>query len=408
MIRSEEIQMIISEEIEKFKVIEDLQEMQEMQEIAKSQNEKMAALGQLAGGIAHDFNNQLMSIIGNATMIQRTDDMAKVKEYAERIIHISQSTAKLTKKILMFSSKESSTNKPINLKNVMDNTYTMVESLLSSKIELSYKYGASNKTILGDEAQIENLIVNMILNSRDSLENSVGKIEVGTVDTVVFSEMVLSHGETLKQGQYITIYVEDDGVGISEDTLMKIFEPYFTTKTKTKGTGLGLSVVFGTVKSHSGYINVQSKEGAGTRFEIFLPIYNKKQSDNNNNTKIEVKSNLIMLVDDDVNVLNVEAELIEDLGYDVVKFSKPLDALEYYQNYSDKIAFSVIDLSMPVMTGKELYEEMLKVDNDTKAFFITGYVKQDDLEELINNGEIIIQKPFTYEDLSLQIAKIYV
>ena len=409
MIRSEEIQMIISEEIEKFKVIEDLQEMQEMQEIAKSQNEKMAALGQLAGGIAHDFNNQLMSIIGNATMIQRTDDMAKVKEYAERIIHISQSTAKLTKKILMFSSKESSTNKPINLKNVMDNTYTMVESLLSSKIELSYKYGASNKTILGDEAQIENLIVNMILNSRDSLENSVGKIEVGTVDTVVFSEMVLSHGETLKQGQYITIYVEDDGVGISEDTLMKIFEPYFTTKTKTKGTGLGLSVVFGTVKSHSGYINVQSKEGAGTRFEIFLPIYNKKQSDNNNNnTKIEVKSNLIMLVDDDVNVLNVEAELIEDLGYDVVKFSKPLDALEYYQNYSDKIAFSVIDLSMPVMTGKELYEEMLKVDNDTKAFFITGYVKQDDLEELINNSEIIIQKPFTYEDLSLQIAKIYV
>lgn len=404
MNRSEEMQVISREEIEN---LQDVKEIQDMQEIAKSQNEKMAALGQLAGGIAHDFNNQLMSIIGNATMILRTDDMTKVKEYADRIIHISQSTANLTKKILMFSRKESNTNKQINLKKVMDNTYTMVESLLNSKIELSYKYGASNKTILGDEAQIESLILNMILNSRDSLDYSVGKIEVGTIDTVVFSDMVLSHGEILKQGQYITIYVEDNGVGINENVLMKIFEPYFTTKTKTNGTGLGLSVVFGTVKSHSGFINVQSKEGIGTRFEVFLPIYNTKQSDNIN-TKIEVKCNLIMLVDDDINVLNVEAELIEDLGYDVVKFSKPLEALEYYQDFRDKIAFSVIDLSMPVMTGKELYEEMQKVDNDTKAFFITGYAKQDDWEELINNGEIIIQKPFTYEDLSVQIAKIYV
>lgn len=406
MIKSEEMQVIAKEDLEDIRNTEELQEMQEMQEIARRQSEKMAALGQLAGGIAHDFNNQLMSIIGNATMIQRTDDLDKIKEYAERIIHISQSTANLTKKILMFSKKESSTNKPINLKSVMDNTYTMVESILDRKIDLSYKYGASNKTILGDEAQIENLIVNMILNSRDALENSFGKIEVGTGDTVVFSEMVLSHGETLKQGQYITIYVEDNGVGIGEDVLMKIFEPYFSTKTKSKGTGLGLSVVFGTVKSHSGFINVKSKVGSGTRFEIFLPVYNKKQS-SKTNTQFEIKSNLIMLVDDDENVLDVENELLEDLGYDVIKFSKPLEALEYYNKHRNNIAFSVIDLSMPVMTGKQLYDEMQKVEKDTKALFITGYAKQADYEDLIRKGEVIIHKPFTYEDLSAQIAKIY-
>lgn len=403
MIRSEEMKVLINEELQE---LQELQEMQEMQEIARRQSEKMAALGQLAGGIAHDFNNQLMSIIGNATMIQRTDDLDKVKEYAERIIHISQSTANLTKKILMFSKKESSTNKPINLKSVMDNTCTMVESILSSKIEFSYRYGASNKTILGDEAQIENLIVNMILNSKDALENSVGKIELGAVDTVVFSEMVLSHGEILKQGQYITIYIEDNGVGIDEEVMLKIFEPYFSTKTKSKGTGLGLSVVFGTVKSHSGFINVLRKDDRGTRFEIFLPVYNGKLTSNINN-KIEIKSNLLMLVDDDDNVLDVETELLEDLGYDVVKFSSPLKALEYYNDNSGEIAFSVIDLSMPVMTGNELYEEMLKIDNETKALFITGYAKQADYEKLINNGEIVIAKPFTYEDLSVQIAKIY-
>ncbi len=403
MINSEEMQVIMRENPVDLKNNEDLLEMQD---VARRQNEKMAALGQLAGGIAHDFNNQLMSIIGNATMIQRTDDLAKIKDYAERIIHISQSTANLTKKILMFSRNESSTNKPINLKSVMDNTYTMMESILDKKIELSYKYGASNKTILGDEAQVENLIINMILNSRDALENSFGRIEVGTVDTVVFSEMVLSHGETLKQGQYITIYVEDNGVGIEENVLMKIFEPYFTTKTKTKGTGLGLSVVFGTVKSHSGFINVKSKAGCGTRFEIFLPAYSKKQPVRTN-SKFEIKSNLIMLVDDDENVLDVESELLEDLGYDVIKFSKPLEALEYYSKHKNVIAFSIIDLSMPIMTGKQLYDEMQRIDRNTRALFITGYAKQADYEELIKNGEVIINKPFTYEDLSAQIAKIY-
>ncbi|WMJ77821.1 MULTISPECIES: hybrid sensor histidine kinase/response regulator [unclassified Sedimentibacter] len=406
MISSEEMRLIVQGDLAKKMNVEGLQDMQEIDDIARRQSEKMAALGQLAGGIAHDFNNQLMSIIGNATMIQRTDDLKKVKEYAERIIHISQSTANLTKKILMFSKKESSTNKPVNLKNVLDNTYMMVESILNKKIELSYKYGAANKSVLGDEAQIENLIVNLILNSRDAMNDSVGKIEVGTLDTVVFSEMVLSHGETLKPGQYITIYVEDNGSGIGEDVFMKIFEPYYTTKAKTKGTGLGLSVVFGTVKSHSGFINVRSKVGWGTRFEIFLPVYNKKYSVNKT-TKIDVDSNLIMLVDDDENVLDVETELLEDLGYDVIKFSKPLEALEYYKRHSCKIAFSVIDLSMPIMSGKQLYEEMKKTKNKTKAFFITGFAQQSDYEELISKGEVIIHKPFTYEDLSANIAKIY-
>jgi len=405
MIKSEERKIMMRED-ERDISDDYLQDVQEMQEIARRQSEKMAALGQLAGGIAHDFNNQLMSIIGNATMIQRTDDLAKIKDYAERIIHISQSTASLTKKIMMFSKKESSNNKPINLKSVMDNTFTMVESIISKKIELSYRYGASSKTILGDEAQLENLIVNMILNSRDAVENSFGKIDAGTYDTVVFSDMVLSHGEILKPGQYITVYVEDNGVGIKEDVVMKIFEPYYTTKSKSKGTGLGLSVVFGTVKSHSGFINVKSKVGSGTRFEIFLPVYNKKQKPETE-TKIDIKSNLIMLVDDDADVLDVEAEILEDLGYDVIKFIRPLEALEYYRKYSRNIAFSVIDLSMPVITGKQLYEEMQKVNNKSKAFFITGFAKQSDYEELERRGEIIIQKPFTYEDLSVQIAKIY-
>ncbi|HCX61343.1 MAG TPA: hypothetical protein DHU59_02770 [Clostridiales bacterium] len=403
---SEEMQIVAREEIPRMASdSEEMYKMHEMQELAKRQSEKMAALGQLAGGIAHDFNNQLMSIIGNATMIQKTDDLDKIKEYAERIIHISQNSANLTRKILMFAKKESSTNKPINLKKVMDETYRMVESIISSEFEVQYNYGAEDKIILGDEAQIENLLVNLILNSKDAVENQFGKIQVGTVDTVVFSPMVLSHGEILKPGKYITIYVEDNGVGISEDVFMKIFEPYFTTKEKSNGTGLGLSVVFGTVKSHSGFLDVKSNVNSGTRFEIFLPVHSKKQIIKR--SKIEFKSNLIMLVDDDEHVLDVEAELLEDLGYEVVKFNKPLDALDYYSQNHRAIAFSVIDLCMPIMTGKQLFEKMRQINKTTRAFFITGYAKQADYEELTRRGSIIIEKPFTCEDLSTQIAKIY-
>lgn len=401
-----ELQVINANCCDNIKSEEELKKLSEMQELAKQQSEKMAALGQLAGGIAHDFNNQLMSIIGNATMIQRTDDLNKVKEYAERIIHISQSTASLTKKILMFSKNESKNNKAMSLRTVMDSTFNMLESIISRKIQLSYKYEATNKMILGDEAQIENLIVNMVLNSKDAVEDSFGKIVVGTTDTVVFCDMPLSHGEILKPGNYIMMYVEDNGVGIPDNVLLRIFEPYFTTKTKTKGTGLGLSVVFGTVKSHSGFINVTSKKGCGTRFEIFLPVYTKEQAVKIKKN-IEINSNLIMLVDDDTNVLDIETELLEDLGYDVIKFNQPLKALEYYNTNHKNIAFSVLDICMPEMTGVELYCDMKKTYAETKVIFITGYAMQKDYEELIGNSELIINKPFTYEDLSLQIAKMY-
>lgn len=374
--------------------------------IAERQSEKMSALGQLAGGIAHDFNNHLMSIIGNATMIQKTDDLERIKDYADRIIHISQSAADLTKKILMFSKKESSINKPVNLKSILDNTYKMMEFILCKEIDLIYSYDANDEFILGDESQIESMIVNLIVNSRDAMNDKFGTIKIGTMDTVFIKEMVLSHGEIIYPGQYICIYVEDDGAGMDEDVLRKIYEPYFSTKDKSKGTGLGLSVVFGTVKAHSGYINVTSQVNSGTSFEILIPVLNNK--DKTVKKKINGKqNNLVMLVDDDINVLDVEAEMLEDLGYEVVKFSKPLDALNYYKRESKEISFSVLDIKMPEMTGKELFDEMLLINEGATAIFITGYVQQEEYEELTKRGLKIIEKPFTYDDLSKKIANMY-
>ena len=374
--------------------------------IAEIQNEKMAALGQLAGGIAHDFNNHLMSIIGNATMIQKTNDVERIKDYADRIIHISQNAANLTKKILMFSKKESSVNKPVNLKNILDNTYNMMEFILCKEIDLIYSYDANDEFILGDESQLESMIVNMILNSRDAMDNKYGTIKIGTMDTVIYSDMVLSHGEIIKPGRYISIYVEDNGSGISEETLLKIFEPYFSTKNKTNGTGLGLSVVFGTVKSHSGYINVISKPNKGTRFELFIPAL--KQDNISVKKKITDKdNNIVMLVDDDINVLDVEAEMLEDLGYDIVKFSNPLEALNYYKKESSKISFSVLDIRMPELSGNELFDQMQLIDENATVIFITGYAQQTEYEELMKRGLSIIEKPFTYEQLSGKVANLY-
>ncbi|NLK64629.1 MAG: response regulator [Tissierellia bacterium] len=373
--------------------------------IAEGQNEKMAALGQLSGGIAHDYNNHLMSIIGNATMIKKTNELDKIYDYAERIIHISQSAAELTKKILMFSKKKSSINRPVNLKRIMDNTYKMMEFILSKEIDLIYSYDANDEVIVGDESQLESMLVNIILNSKDAIKNN-GIIKIGTKDTVVYSEMALSHDERIQPGEYIQIYVEDNGSGIDDDMLQRIFEPYFSTKTKTNGTGLGLSVVFGTVKSHSGYLNVISKPGDGTRFEIFIPIL-KKYCIPDNRKITEDKNNNVMLVDDDINVLDVEAEMLEDLGYDVVKFNVPIEALKYYQERYKEISFSVVDIIMPGMNGKELFEKMELINKEAVVVFITGFAQQAEYEELMKRGLLVIEKPFTYEVLSEKIAKLY-
>ena len=378
---------------------------EELEIIAERQNEKMAALGQLAGGIAHDYNNHLMSIIGNATMIQKTDDLNRIYDYAERIIHISQGAAELTKKILMFSKKKSSTNKPVNLKNLMDNTYKMMEFILCNEIDLIYSYEANDEIILGDESQLESMIVNMVINSKDAIKD-YGMIKIGTADTVVYSDMALSHGEIIQPGQYIKIYIEDNGSGIDEEVMLKIFEPYFSTKNKINGTGLGLSVVFGSVKSHSGYLNVISNPGSGTRFEIFIPKYNKE--DESRKEKTEDKyDNIVMLVDDDINVLDVEAEMLEDLGYDVVKFNSPLDALKYYESEYKKISFCLLDIMMPELNGRDLYEKMIIINEEAAVIFITGFAQQAEYEELMRKGLAIIEKPFTYEKLSEIISRMY-
>lgn len=374
---------------------------------AEKQREKMAALGQLAGGIAHDFNNQLMSIIGNATLIQKTDDINKIKEYADRIIHISQSTANLTKKILLFSKNESTVNEPINLKGVLDNTYTMVNSIFDKSIDVKYDYNATNKMIIGNETQIENLLINLLINSRDAVGTG-GIITIGTEDVNVINEEVLSHGEIIRKGEYIKIIVQDNGTGMKEETFDKMFEPYFSTKNKSKGTGLGLSVVFGTVKSHSGFINVISKLYNGTIIEIYLPVYKPKNDlKKNYANQMQIKGNLIMLVDDDDNVLDIESELLEDLGYEVRKFDNPIKALEFYEKEYKKINFVVLDLIMPNMGGKELHEKLKKVNKDIVSIFITGYSGQAECEEIINSGYTIIEKPFTFDELSTQIARIY-
>jgi CheY-like chemotaxis protein len=346
-----------------------------------------------------------MSIIGNATMIQKTDELDRIYDYAERIIHISQSAAELTKKILVFSKRKSSTNKPVNLKNVLDNTYEMMEFILCKEIKLIYSYDANDEFILGDESQLESMIVNLILNSKDAIINN-GIIKIGTKDTVVYSEMALSHGEILPPGKYIQIYIEDNGAGIDDEIMFKIFEPYFTTKIKTNGTGLGLSVVFGTVKSHNGFLNVTSKTNNGTRFEIFIPV--RKKSHDLGDKKIpEKENNIVMLVDDDINVLEIEAEMLEDLGYDVVKFNAPLEALKYYENEYKNISFSVVDIMMPGLNGKELYEKMKIINEEAVVIFITGFVQQAEYEDLMMRGLTVIEKPFTYEVLSKTIAEMY-
>lgn len=392
-------------------IIDDVSEINKKNEHDK-QRGKMAALGQLAGGVAHDFNNQLMSIIGNAMMLQKSDDLTKIREYAERIVHISKSSANLTKKILLFSRKGSNIYTDINLKKVLENVSTIIESILDKRIVIDFKYNAQKKWIKGDEAQIENLFINLAINSRDAMKNG-GIIKIIAEDATYTDKRIMSHGESICPGEYIKIIFEDTGKGMSDATLSRMFEPYFSTKNKKKGTGLGLSVVFGTIKSHEGYVNVKSEKKVGTTFEIFLPIAEKerkeekKSKENKVNVNISGDSNKILIVDDDKNVLDIEAELFEDLGYDVVKYNKPIKALSSYKKIWKEIDIVALDMIMPELDGRELFALMKKINPDVKAIFISGYSVGDEKIKALEEGALaFLEKPFTFEQISEVLSKI--
>ncbi|MCP3942598.1 MAG: response regulator [Desulfobacteraceae bacterium] len=338
------------------------------------QVQKMEAIGTLAGGIAHDFNNILSPLLGYAEMLQ--EDLPENSPEQESITEVLKAALRardLVKQILTFSRQVNQNIKPIKVQSILKEVLKLLKSSIPKTIDIQTKIDHDCGGVVADPTQIHQLIMNLATNAYHAMQESGGQLKIIFKQTLIDSKPL--GFDELMPGQYALLKVIDTGMGIKKDVMDKIFDPYFTTKSKDKGTGLGLSVVQGIVKGCNGYIHIYSESDQGTEVHVYLPI-TKKVSDNVKPDPLQPirgGSELILLVDDEKSIVKMEQQMLERLGYEIVSRTGSIEALDAFKENPDKFDLIISDMTMPDMTGVQLAKEVKAIRTDIPVIICTGF-----------------------------------
>ena len=373
------------------------------------QAQKMEAVGRLAGGIAHDFNNLLMVIQGYAEMlIERLGSKNPLRRNAEQIQEASQKATALTRQLLAFSRKQMLAPVVLNVQVVVSDMEKILRRLIGEDIELATVSPPGLWKIKADRSQIEQVILNLVVNSRDAMPCG-GRliIETGNVE---FDNSRTHAPAVLAPGQYVMLAVTDTGCGMDLETQAHIFEPFFTTKEKGKGTGLGLATVYGIVKQSGGYIWVYSEPSRGTTFKVYLP-----RVEETSETAIEEPqaeqgvpqgSETVLLVEDENGVRELAKEYMESNGYTVLEARNGQEALEVARMHSGAIHLLMTDVVMPGLSGNELARELCALRPGIKVIYMSGYTDQAIVHHgILDPDTVLLQKPFTWNTLACKLRE---
>ena len=365
------------------------------------QSQKMEAIGTLAGGIAHDFNNILTGILGYAELLQMDlNEKASSKEYLQGIVNAGNRASELVHQILTFSRQAEHKTLPFTFLIVVKEALNLIRSTIPASIEIKKDINSKAK-IMADPTQIHQVIMNLCTNAYQSMNGLDGVLSVRVFDTEIKET-------NASPGKYIVLEVEDTGVGMNQEALMRIFDPYFTTKDFGKGTGLGLSTVDGIVKKHNGFIKVKSREGIGTVFQVFLPVFEEETFQQNveqNEKAFRKGTERIMVVDDEPLILNSYKTILSKQGYKVSTFSESKKALEQFAQTPDGFDLVITDMTMPQMTGDKLSEKILDIKNDIPIAICTGYHERLTREKAIEIGiKGYFVKPVPFPDFFKMIG----
>jgi len=367
--------------------------------------QKMEAIGTIAAGVAHNFNNLLMAIQGNVSLILLGTDKnhanySMLKNIEKQIL----SGSEITRQLLGYTQKGLYEVKPISLNHLIRDTS---ETFGEAKKELSIRLDLADDLlgILADRGQIEQILLNLYLNAADAMLSG-GKLSVKTSN--VTHEQIMNKQYNPIPGKYAFLQVSDTGFGIDKETQKRIFEPFFTTKTMGRGTGLGLASVYGTVKGHGGYVDVESEKNKGTTFNIYLPASEKKAEPlPDASAPIRKGSETILVVDDEKMVLEPTVQMLTKMGYTVLKAENGNEALKIFEEKKDKIDLVILDMIMPDMIGGEVFDRMKKINTNVNVLLSSGYSLEGQAEEIMGRGcNGFIQKPYNYKDLSQKIREV--
>jgi len=387
-------------------IFADITEQHRLEEQLR-QSQKMEAIGTLVGGIAHDFNNTLAAIQGNLYLAKMNiADNPAVEEKLEVIEKLGVHSAEIIQQLLTFARKGHVKMVPISLNSMFAGMLRITKSYIPENIHLKFSICEQPLFVKGDVSQLQQVVLNLITNSRDALVNiSDPQIECH-LTTFIADKLFLNAHPNFQTNQLACIMVKDNGVGISSEHLKQVFDPFFTTKDIGKGTGLGMSMVYGAIQTHGGFINLQSKPNKGTTVYIYLPQISAEQ--NNlpaSNTLPDFSENqfTLLLVDDNQNVRDVYAEAIESLGYRVVTASTGREAVQVFDSQSDFIHLVISDIVMPDMDGFQALEIMRVLQPNLPVIFITGYDPETSIPKALRDNSYLLSKPFDMSDLMFVI-----
>lgn len=385
-------------------IIRDMTERKRL-EAQLQQAQKMEALGTLAGGIAHNFNNLLMGIMGNASlMVSETDSAHPNYEKLKNIEKLVDSGSKLTQQLLGYAREGRYEIIPLNLNQLMKETSDTFRAT-KKEIRVHRELAENLFPIDADQGQIEQVLLNLYVNAADAMPGG-GDLFLKTIN--VTDKDMKGRPYKPKPGNYVLLTVRDTGTGMDKRTTERVFDPFFSTKGLGKGTGLGLASVYGIIKAHGGYIDVESKKGSGTTFKIYLPGAEKKVEMVAKSFRQIIKgSETVLLVDDEPMVLEVGINMLKKLGYTVLEAKGGREAVRVYKANKDKIDLVILDMVMPDRGGGETYDQMKEIDPTVTVLLSSGYSIDGQATEILERGcNGFIQKPFTIKELSGRIREI--
>lgn len=380
-------------------------------EEALRQAQKMEAVGQLTGGLAHDFNNLLAGIVGNLQLMRvrlAQGNIDSLGRYIDAAESIADRAAALTHRLLAFSRRQTLDPKIISVNQLVLSMRELIQGTVGPAVQLNTVLAEDAWNTLCDAHQMESALLNLAINARDAMPGG-GKLTIQTANSVLYKNQAVSE-EGVAPGQYVTISVSDNGVGMSREVMARAFDPFFTTKPIGQGTGLGLSMIFGFIKQSGGYVRLHSEPDAGTTVRIYLPMH-AGQAQNDGGRQKAVASvpaaipATILLVDDEAPLRVLLAETLRESGYTVIEAADGHEGLKVLQS-PQQIDLLISDIGLPGnMNGRDMVRAAKTTRSDLKVIFITGYAEQAAMDDGLTASEVqVISKPFALDTLAARIT----
>jgi signal transduction histidine kinase/ActR/RegA family two-component response regulator len=361
--------------------------------------QKMESIGMLAGGIAHDFNNMLTGILGYASLMKKfLVDNAKLSRYAEAIEHSAQRASKLTQHLLNFSRRQRKSTGTVNTNALLDDVLFLLKESFN-EITIEKTFDESLPHIKGDEAELQNVFLNLLINAKDAMDGN-GLIRVST-----------QRKKHINEKEFILIEMEDTGKGIDEELRLKIFEPYFSTKEKESNLGMGLYLVDRVIKEHGGFIEIESEKEKGTKFSLYMPIPStivvKEAIKETMFDKNILKDKTILIVDDEDMIRDLARGVLANTGIKILEAVSGEEAIKMFKRHRDKIDVIFLDVIMPGLKGDVVLKRLREIKNNVKVIISSGFMSEDQRTKLKEYTiEAFLDKPFTDEGIIDAIIKV--